>query len=434
MDTSFVIRDEDVARIDEAIAEVKQRKPSAERSSMLEVLLSARRRAVAVRDREYQNADEGVGEPGDDIALSLVLTALDQSRPAAKASAKNPAALLAERKNRAVRGADELVGHPSYSPFSDLDPRWARALFNAIRSEPLPFPARDVSAKPDQPGSGIINIPDEVSIAVAGDWGTGNDSSLAIGALMTKKRPDYTIHLGDVYYSGAPDEVQKRFIDVWPRGKRGSFALNSNHEMYSGGAGYLGMTLRHPNFEAQGGLSYFLLQNSNWAIFGLDTAYYSGGVLYMNGNLDETQLDFLQHYGRAALENGQQVIVLSHHDALGFDGKPNGLWNQVCNALGRQGLCFWYWGHIHGAAIYHDQRKTFPTGDLLVKARCVGHGGVPYGAIDDKQAGLAWAENKLFQGDPAFPNRALNGFVTLELAGANLTEKFWAETDEQRYP
>ena len=50
----------------------------------------------------------------------------------------------------------------------------------------------------------------------------------------------YTIDLGDGYYSGRPDEEQSNLLNLSPAGSVANFTLNSNHEMYSGGQGYLG--------------------------------------------------------------------------------------------------------------------------------------------------------------------------------------------------
>ena len=65
--------------------------------------------------------------------------------------------------------------------------------------------------------------------------------------------PDVVIHLGDVYYSGAQNEVQNYFYNIWqqvlkiPRVAWGSkltdlaakppatFHLPGNHDMYAGG-------------------------------------------------------------------------------------------------------------------------------------------------------------------------------------------------------
>jgi predicted phosphodiesterase len=63
---------------------------------------------------------------------------------------------------------------------------------------------------------------------------------------MEQSDPDFTIHLGDVYYVGDDNEVRENFLGEktspyapvrWPMGAKGSFALNGNHEMYADGNG-----------------------------------------------------------------------------------------------------------------------------------------------------------------------------------------------------
>src|SRR5439155_9589200 len=78
------------------------------------------------------------------------------------------------------------------------------------------------------------------------------------------------VHLGDVYYAGTQDEVENRFLSLWPR-RVGAInrAANSNHEMYSGGYGYFDQTLRRFGQSS----SVFALQNDHWLLVGLDTAY-----------------------------------------------------------------------------------------------------------------------------------------------------------------
>jgi hypothetical protein len=62
---------------------------------------------------------------------------------------------------------------------------------------------------------------------------------------MEELDPDITIHLGDVYFAGKQEEFDEYFMgaDDWPRGSLQrsdeitalpSYALNGNHEMYSG--------------------------------------------------------------------------------------------------------------------------------------------------------------------------------------------------------
>ena len=91
-------------------------------------------------------------------------------------------------------------------------------------------------------GTGIYPIDDRVKIGAAGDWGTGTDEARIVAAAMKKSDPDFTIHLGDVYYVGDSNEVRENFLGEktspytpvkWPMGAKGSFALNGNHEMYA---------------------------------------------------------------------------------------------------------------------------------------------------------------------------------------------------------
>jgi len=111
-----------------------------------------------------------------------------------------------------------------------------------------------------------------------------------VASHMEAVRPHFTIHLGDVYYVGDPPEVIDNCLGgpgksggnrytTWPVGSVGSFALNSNHEMY---ARYFNDFL--PKLGMRPGLgrplagqktSYFCLQNKFWRILGLDTGYNS---------------------------------------------------------------------------------------------------------------------------------------------------------------
>lgn len=58
--------------------------------------------------------------------------------------------------------------------------------------------------------------------------------------MIRQKDPTHAIHLGDVYFSGEKKEIERRFLRIIdtdgpsPQTCR-YLALNSNHEMYSGG-------------------------------------------------------------------------------------------------------------------------------------------------------------------------------------------------------
>ena len=145
-------------------------------------------------------------------------------------------------------------------------------------------------------------IPNDAKIALFSDWGTGLYGApvitKTIGALP---RCDVAVHLGDTYYSGDEDEIKDRLIGGWPkRANTLNRALNGNHEMYSGGQGY---------FEALASFfkqssSCIALQNTNWLILGMDTAY-------VDFDLDPIQVDWVKRMIAGA--GTRRVILLSHH-------------------------------------------------------------------------------------------------------------------------
>ena len=214
-----------------------------------------------------------------------------------------------------------------------MDPGWTEAA--AVWLESV---FKGKHAFPNNPPT--IQIPDNVQIALAGDWGTGDWRSVAnpapstdVGRHIAFLRPDITFHLGDVYYAGTSDQEQHLLVNLWPKGSLGSLTLNSNHEMYSGGAPYFDVALAAPVFAMQQRSSFFALENTDWVIVGLDSAYYASGVgMYLDGSLgnDGVQLGFL----RAQAANDKKVIVITHHNPLTKDGsKTAALWAQVMSAF-----------------------------------------------------------------------------------------------------
>jgi calcineurin-like phosphoesterase family protein len=346
-------------------------------------------------------------------------------------------------------GIREIAGSGKYEEF---DPQWVESALNYYKTghNRTPFPRHDDPKKPVEPLQTIVAEP-EIRIAIAGDWGTGEDAAKAVAAQMAKFDPHYTIHLGDVYYSGLKTEEQAKFVDLWPAGSVGSYTLNSNHEMYCGGDGFFNVLLSNPKFNAQHGLSYFALANDDWLIIGLDTAYfaYYQSLLYEQGSLSEpdtrkepagmVQQDWLRGVLRA--HPNKRVIILTHHD--GFDIHPitakvtrKPLYQQVTGQLANVHDWWWYWGHVHGVLVY--RRIFFPTNAGLTP-RCVGHGAIPYlpvppdlSRLTDGTVAVEWAETDLANhgGDA---RRAPNGFLMLRLTGAELREQMYDESGRLRW-
>jgi hypothetical protein len=235
-------------------------------------------------------------------------------------------------------------------------------------------PAKWQTAPPDP--ETIPGNPSDFRMAVLGDWGTGRYGA-PVSAKSIENDPtgyDVLMHLGDVYYSGDDKEVQKQFLDFWPKSPKKPHAVNracnSNHEMYTGGHAYFKKTL--PKFGQKA--SYFAVQNDHWVLCGLDTAY-------LDKDLAKNQALWLR---KIVAENQgvRKVILFSHHQPLSWIEEQH---PKVVGKLGdilTGGHIFaWYWGHEHRCVIYdhHPQWK--------LRGRCVGHGGYPYFRKDWAQMG-----------------------------------------------
>jgi hypothetical protein len=224
-------------------------------------------------------------------------------------------------------------------------------------------------------------IGNHLRAALLGDWGTGLYGA-PISAKSIEDDPrgyGLLMHLGDVYYAGNKGEVRVRFIDIWPKNTNAiSRAINSNHEMYTGGYGYFGLTL--PRFQQKA--SHFALQNDHWTLVGLDSAYRDPH----NARLTDDQIAWL----RAIVEQAgsRKIVLFSHHQAFAWlETAKEKLVEQLAEFLMGKKIFAWYWGHEHRCVIYNQH----PGWGLY--GRCVGHSGYPY--FRDKLDG--------FPKEPDFP-------------------------------
>ncbi|MCK5355702.1 MAG: metallophosphoesterase [Methyloprofundus sp.] len=300
-----------------------------------------------------------------------------------------------------------------------LDPGWDEAILAWLEHVECQAPFDSNPAN--------IKIPNNVKINIAGDWGTGywrkSPPSPAenVANAMLANNADISIHLGDVYYAGSRDQEINNLLNIWPAGKLGAFTLNSNHEMYDGAFAYFDALKQKFNQQKQ--CSYFSLENDDWLVVGLDSAYYADKwELYMDGKIAEQQQDWLK-----GLPAKKGIILLSHHNAYDLKGEQQqALYNEVMQQLIgenkqlRYEQVFWYWGHLHNVATY----KPMSFCDKPVYTRCVGHGAIPYGNATDLEnaAKVAWYETALAN-DPDIPVRVLNGFAELTLTDNGLEER-----------
>jgi hypothetical protein len=325
-----------------------------------------------------------------------------------------------------VSPGGEIFGTGKYQ---QLDPGWIEAA--GLWLEHL------IIGKHSFPSSlpNVLQIPDNTTLALAGDWGTGPfgtppGPSIKVAGVIAGLKPDFTIHLGDVYYAGTGEQETDNFVSIWPNGSLGSLALNSNHEMYSGGGPYF-KAVSGGNFSLQAPFSFFALENTNWIVIGLDSAYFANELeAYINGSIgDGGQLAFLRQVATKAATERKKVIVLTHHNGLEEDGSaPTALWNEVMAAFpAGTAPAYWYWGHVHAGVVYVQQRNG-------VRCRCAGHGALPWGFASElaNNPNVTWFESKK-DGDDPDNLRVLNGCVFLELKGESVTETFFDENGNRAW-
>lgn len=336
-----------------------------------------------------------------------------------------------------------------YHPVMMFEPkaiwRWVSSYLRFVFRPKHPFLSADAAPN----GASVYNVPDQLRIAIAGDWGTGTEEADLVAKQMLHwpdgEHADLTVHLGDVYYVGDDREIRENCLGAsnernegvkWPSGKLGSFGLNGNHEMYANGTAYfrtflptLGM--KDASGKAAGqGPSFFCLENEAWRIIGLDTAYYSVGLpilsLWMedDSRLPEPLVQWLRETVRPR-SKPKATILLSHHQYFSaFQGNCPAPAQQLEEFFDSPVL--WFWGHEHRFAAY----KCFGLGALQAHGRCIGHGGMPVDMAPPPAANPLQKQLLYYDGrtNPLYGTDGLgyNGFVQLSLNGKDLQADYWS--------
>lgn len=305
---------------------------------------------------------------------------------------------------------------------------WLGSLFTwvqGLRKEPwLPPPATPAP----------LGANGAARVALLGDWGTGLYGAPACAGSIAADTGgfDLVMHLGDVYYSGTETEARQRFLQFWPAvraahtpgGTAVSRTLNGNHEMYTGGAGYFKVMLQA--FDQPSSCCAF--ETSHWLLVGLDSAY-------EDHDLTHDQVAWLDGLLARAEQNGQRVILFSHHQPFSLlDRQGPKLVGKVSRALSERRIFAWFWGHEHRCVLY-DPHPLWG-----VRGRCIGHGGYPYfrDAVSNlpQGPGATWrrlspanlvpgaiildARNDYITGEE--DKYGANGYVTLAFDGAKAHE------------
>ncbi|WP_051267886.1 metallophosphoesterase family protein [Terrimonas ferruginea] len=244
---------------------------------------------------------------------------------------------------------------------------------------------------------GVINwkLPNNAKVGILGDWGTGMPDAIALlKDMMVQHKPDVIIHLGDIYYSGTPQECDTYFRDVFTTvfnevlgpGKRiPVFSIPGNHDYYAWGAEYYNVVTNLNNNipGATQQASYFCLrtQDNGWQFLGMDTGYNDSNpanqlnTTYAGPWLQPNEITW--HQDKLANFPGL-TILLSHHQLYSSNSKINGSFS-VMNAVPYYNpylyravgeylptkVAGWIWGHEHNFVMYRDYLAQLPIGRLV---------------------------------------------------------------------
>jgi Calcineurin-like phosphoesterase len=402
--------------------------PSASQSEAVEALPEARTADAQLRQAEVEQISLRLQEATDAVGEDVLVTVQDRDVSLAQSWIAENSGSTRELES----GAQEVQFGTGLSGGDVL--RWVWSVTDWVsRRKAHPIKRPDTATA--EPLTGDIRM------AIAADWGTGlygaPQIAAAIRGMARERRFDLQMHLGDVYYSGTEREIQERFLDVWPTDAGAvNRALNGNHEMYSGGFGYFGLAL--PAFDQQS--SYFAMQNDDWVLIGLDTAY-------VNHTVDTKQVGWLNLVLRQADLPRRKVVLFSHHQPfsrLEHGGKGSDLRNALRHLLDDELITAWYWGHEHQCVIYDRHPEWGFHG------RCLGNGGVPEARkaevreapeADGRPGGAGCVWRTLEPNDNApggialdGPNMSMlsradqekfvpHGFMTLDFTGPELVER-----------
>src|SRR4051812_38259711 len=257
---------------------------------------------------------DGANVPPDTVHVArdaIAASLRNEAPPAADYYSRSPVVSLAQSAFDEQSGEDRARIEGDEGPVVGIATSILRRLFRR-RHDFVDTPAR----APLDARSRIVLI---------SDWGSGRTDARHVAGQAKQYLdggvPTHLVHLGDTYYSGTETEAQRNVLDEWPvepaqAGAIRSWALNGNHDMYSGGHGLFDVTLADPRFALQRGeggatTSWFVLSNDDWNVVALDTAWrhpeldIRGDQLFVEGDLGHLHGSQAAELLRCARETGK---------------------------------------------------------------------------------------------------------------------------------
>jgi hypothetical protein len=329
--------------------------------------------------------------------------------------------------------------HPQ--KFSPHDPDWV----TKISAATLDRIAKGNHPFNPNPAEYDVGDHSELRVVIVGDWGTGLPHACMVSKLMAeeiaeaqgREVPVHVIHLGDVYYSGDPVEVQRRVLadGMWPvtadqaaQGV-GSWSLNGNHDMYGGGWGYFDTLLGDERFKLQRSAdgkptSFFRIRLPRWDLVGLDTSW-DTDVLCVGkaGALTDPQAAIVKGWADECTREGRKLMILSHHQLVSaYDQGDIGnvLPAKLAPLIDGKQIAAWLWGHEHRC-------MGFESAHGIPYVRCIGHGGMPVAVEPEAASGSTpapgvWQESESFEELGASWHKF--GFAVLDFSGDQVEVRY----------
>ncbi len=291
-----------------------------------------------------------------------------------------------------VHGAGDFAG--SIGTFDDLDPLFLGCVFEFVNYYWLSHRRpqyRDWSVSSAGLAFSVVDdIPPGGKVAIIGDWGTGlSDAGFLLEQLLVSQRPDVLVHLGDVYYSGTPAEMQHNFMEPLARVLREHaelgtgprvYAIPGNHDYYCGGGGFYGLIDGLNSGSSRQSASYFCLRTSDQAyqLLGMDTGYgdREPGILFDKSYMAPMPQDSEIVWLHDKLDRFPgQTILFSHNQPFSshspLNGPESGLSPDVnqrlLDMLGNRlrSVVAWFWGHEHNLVLFDDDQHGVAKGRLV---------------------------------------------------------------------
>jgi hypothetical protein len=272
--------------------------------------------------------------------------------------------------------------------------QWAKTIENYVKYfGPYGTRASIPYVRAGEIGPTILPLKSGAIVALIGDWGTGTAVAVDLLKQVARQKPDVVIHLGDIYYSGTPNECDvnfKRILDaVLDRATSQVpvYTLSGNHDMYSGGAGFYGLlkTLNAP--PQRQAASFFCLRgdDQHFQFVAMDTGLHDYNPFTVTEALTFIEPDEEDWLVERIREFSGKTVLLSHHQLFsGFsqigpassDGSLTAFNPRLAATLNRfvaaapGRIAAWFWGHEHNLCVYEPYLG-------LTVGRCIGHGAVP---------------------------------------------------------